>query len=115
MYTLGSLMVSADDDTRPFALMEHSPETLESEEICRGRLHRSGENGYGRKSFDIITSFRDVLGKTAEQMPDNYERGEFFVDTAMDLETNATLGLKRADSLLVQRGELADDTVVKMA
>lgn len=38
VYTLGSLMVSADDDMRPFALMEHSPESLETEEICRGRL-----------------------------------------------------------------------------
>ena len=88
MYTLGCLMVSADDDMRPFALMEHSPESLEAEEICRGRLHRTGENGYGRKSFDILTSFRDVLGKTAGQLPDNYERGELLVDTAMDLETN---------------------------
>jgi hypothetical protein len=52
------LMVSADDDMRPFALMEHSPESLETEEICRGRLHRAGENGYGRKSFDIITSLQ---------------------------------------------------------
>jgi hypothetical protein len=115
MYTLGSLMVSADDDMRPFALMEHSPESLEAEEICRGRLHRAGEDGYGRKSFDIITSFRDVLGKTAGQVPDNYERGELLVDTATDLETNATMGLKRENSLVVQRGSFADDAVVKMA
>jgi hypothetical protein len=115
MYTLGCLMVSADDDMRPFALMEHSPESLEAEEICRGRLHRTGENGYGRKSFDILTSFRDVLGKAAGQLPDNYERGELLVDTAMDLETNATTGLKRENSLIVRRGSLADETVVKMA
>jgi len=95
--------------------MEHSPESLETEEVCRGRLHRAGENGYGRKSFDIITSFRDVLGKTADQVPDNYERGELLVDTSMDLETNATMGLKRTNSLLVRPGTLADNTVVKMA
>ena len=115
MYTLGGLMVSADDDMRPHALMEHSPESLDAEEICRGRLHRAKENGYGRKSFDILTSFRDVLGKTAGQVPDNYERGELVVDTAMDLETNATTGLKRENSLLVRRGSLPDDAVVKMA
>jgi hypothetical protein len=115
MYTLGCLMVSADDDMRPFALMEHSPESLEAEEICRGRLHRTGENGYGRKSFDILTSFRDVLGKTAAQLPDNYERGELLIDTAVDLETNATTGLKRENSLMIRRGSVADDTVVKMA
>ena len=28
MYTLGGLMVSSDDDMRPYALMEHSPESL---------------------------------------------------------------------------------------
>jgi hypothetical protein len=115
MYTLGALMVSADDDMRPFALMEHSPESLESDEISRGRLHRAGENGYGRKSFDILTSFRDVLGKPVAQAPDNYERGELIVDTAMDLETNATTGLSRENSLLVRRGALPADSTVKMA
>jgi hypothetical protein len=115
IYTLGELIVSADDDMRPYALMEHSPESLEAEEICRGRLHRKGENGYGRKSFDILTSFRDVLGKTVREAPDNYERGEFIVDTAMDLETNATTGLKRENSLLLRLGSLEDDAVVKMA
>jgi len=115
MYTLGGLMVSADDDMRPFALMEHSPESLETDEISRGRLHRAGENGYGRKSFDILTSFRDVLGKPASQIPDNYDRGELVIDTATDLETNSTTGLQRENSLLVQRGALPDDSVVKMA
>jgi hypothetical protein len=115
MYSLGGLVVSADDDMRPYALMEHSPESLEDEEICRGRLHRAGENGYGRKSFDILTSFRDVLGRTASQVPDNYERGELVIDTATDLETNATTGLKRENSLLVRRAPLSDEVVVKMA
>jgi len=115
VYTLGMLMVSADDDMRPYSLMEHSPESLEPDEVCRGRLHRSGENGYGRKSFDILTAFRDVLGKRVSEVPDNYERGELVVDTAMDLETNATMGLKRDNSLMLQRGPLQEDAVVKMA
>jgi hypothetical protein len=115
MYTLGTLLVSADDDMRPYTLMEHSPESLEPDEICRGRLHRSGENGYGRKSFDILTAFRDVLGKPVREVPDNYDRGELIVDTAMELETNATTGLSRANSLLVRRGALPEDAVVKIA
>jgi hypothetical protein len=115
IYTLGGLMVSADDDMRPYALMEHSPESLEAEEVCRGRLHRTGENGYGRKSFDILTSFRDVLGKKAADAPDNYERGELIIDTAADLETNSTTGLKRENSLLLQRSALPDDALIKMA
>jgi hypothetical protein len=42
MYTLGGLLVSADDDMRPYALMEHSPESLEPDEVSRGRLHKVG-------------------------------------------------------------------------
>ena len=37
-------------------------------------------------------------------MPDNYERGELLVDTAMDLETNATKGLTRENSLRAAAG-----------
>jgi hypothetical protein len=115
MYTLGGLVVSVDDDMRPYALMEHGRESLDPDEVCRGRLHRVGENGYGRKSFDILASFLDVLGKPAGEVPDNYERGDLLVDTAMDLETNATMGLARENSLRVRRGPLPDDAVVKMA
>jgi hypothetical protein len=115
MYTLGGLVVSADDDMRPYTLMEHSPESLDPDEVCRGRLHKVGENGYGRKSFDILASFLDVLGKTADEVPDNYERGELLVDTAMDLETNASNGLARENSLLLQRGSVPDKAVVKIA
>src|SRR5580692_5537219 len=57
MYTLGGLLVSSDDDMRPYALMEYSPESLDEGEVSRGRLHRAGQNGYTRKSFDIVTSF----------------------------------------------------------
>ena len=115
MYTLGGLLVSADDDMRPYTLMEHSPESLNPGEVCRGRLHKTGQNGYGRKSFDILTSFLDVLGKPVAQLPDNFDRGELLIDTAMDLETNATLGLSRENSLMLQQGAVPDDAVVKMA
>jgi hypothetical protein len=115
MYTLGDLMVSSDDDMRPYSLVEYSPESLGVDEVSRGRLHRNGQNGYTQKSFDIVSAFLDVLGKPARQVPDNYERGEFLVDTSMDLETNATTGLARENSLMLQRGTVPDDAVVKMA
>lgn len=115
MYTLGGLMVSADDDMRPYTLMEHSIESLGAEEVCRGKLVKAGHNGYGRKSFDILGSFLDVLGKPVREIPDNYERGDLLVDTAMDLETNATKGLARENSLLLRRGPLPEDAHVKMA
>src|ERR1700756_5374067 len=62
MYTLGGLLVSSDDDMRPYALMEDSPESLAPEEVCRGKLLKAGREGYTRKSFDILAAFLDVLG-----------------------------------------------------
>jgi hypothetical protein len=115
MHTLGGLMISADDDMRPYALMEHSLESLDNGEVSRGRLHRAGRGGYTRKSFDILGSFLDVLGKSAAEVPDNYEKGELLVDTAMDLETNRSTGLARENSLRVERAEVPADAVVKIA
>ena len=115
MYTLGGLMASSDDDMRPYALMESGRESLGDGEVSRGRLRRTGEDGYGRRSFDILGSFLDVLGRRAGDVPENYERGEVLVDTAMDLETNASMGLARENSLVLDRGEVPADAVVKMA
>ena len=115
MYTLGGLMISSDDDMRPYALMEHSLESLGEGEVSRGRLHRAGLDGYSRKSFDIVGSFVDVLGKRADEIPDNYEKGEVLLDTTMELETNVSKGLARENSLVLERGFVAPDAVIKMA
>src|SRR5580700_12236820 len=115
MYTLGGLMISSDDDMRPYCLVEYSPESLGDDEVCRGRLHKAGENGYTRKSFDITAAFLDVLGKRVNEVPDNYEQGELLVDTAMDLETNASKGLTREHSLMLQPGSVPESSVVKIA
>jgi len=56
-----------------------------------------------------------VLGKPVAQVPDNYDRGELIMDTAMELETNATKGFVRENSLLLQHGPLCDNAIVKMA
>jgi hypothetical protein len=115
MYTLGGLMISSDDDMRPFALLENSPESLGADEVSRGRLHKTGINGYSKKSYDIIAAFLDVLGKRASEAPDNYERGDLLVDSGMDIETNSTKGLSRENSLVLQRGQVAEDAQVKIA
>ena len=115
MYTLGERVVSSDDDMRPYALMEDSPESLEIDEVCRGRLHKAGQGHYVRKSFDILAAFRDVLGKTVVEVPENYERGQLLIDTATDLETNATKGLAQENSLMLKRGQVLDTDVIKMA
>ena len=108
MYTLGGLMISSDDDMRPYSLMEDSPESLEENEVSRGRLHRLGENGYRKKSFDIMSAFLDVLGKPASEAPENYERGELLIDSAMDLETNASRGLALENAMMLQHGQVRD-------
>jgi hypothetical protein len=115
MYSLGGLMVSSDDDMRPYSLMEDSPESLENDEISRGRLHKVGKNGYVRKSFDIMSAFFDVLGKQASEAPENYERGELMIDTSTDLETNATTGLLLENALILERGPVREDAIVKIA
>ena len=109
MYTLGGLMVSSDDDMRPYALMEDSPESLDADEVCRGRLHKAGQGHFVRKSFDIMAAFKDVLGKAVAEIPENYERGELLSIRAMELETNATKGLSPENSLMLQRGAVADE------
>src|ERR1700735_2868863 len=90
MYTLGGLMISSDDDMRPYCLVEYSPESLGDDEVCRGRLHKAGENGYTRKSFDIASAFLDVLGKRVSEVPDNYGWGELLISTAMDPDITAS-------------------------
>jgi hypothetical protein len=48
-------------------------ESLEDNEISRGRLHTVGQNGCVRKSFDIMSVFLNILGKSVAEVPDNYE------------------------------------------
>jgi hypothetical protein len=115
MYTLGSLMVSADDDMRPDALIEDHHLSLGEGEISQGRLRKASDGGFTRRSYDVLSAYLDVLGKRAREVPANYAKGELVVDTAMDLETNATKGLSRENSLLLRPGQVADDAVVKVA
>ena len=63
----------------------------------------------------MMSAFFDVLGKPVSDVPGNYERGELLVDTAMDLETNSTKGLTEENTMLLQRGAVPEDAVVKIA
>lgn len=115
IYTLGRHVVSADDDMRPYALVEDSPESLADGEVCRGKLVKAGANGHTRRTFDILSSFRDVLGRPVGDVPENFERGEYLVDTAMDLETNVSTGTVRENALLLEPGRVPAGAVVKVA
>jgi hypothetical protein len=115
MYTLGALMISADDDMRPHALIESSPESLNADEISRGKLMKADAGGFVQKSFDLLTSFRDVLGRKVSELPANYEKGELVFDTAMDLETNVSNDFAGDNSLILKRGPVSPSAVIKMA
>jgi len=115
MYTLGGLVVSADDDMRPYALVEDSPESLGDNEICRGKLLSADAGGFTQKSFDILAAFLEILGKQISDVPANYLRGKLIRDTGTDLLTNATHGLTHENSLMLERGSIPDDAVVKIA
>jgi hypothetical protein len=115
MYTLGSFMVSADDDMRPHALVESRPESLRSEEISRGKLLKPAAGEVIEKSFDLLTAFQDVLGRKVGQLPANYEKGEMVIDTSMDLETNVTTDFTRDNALLLHKGAVSENAVVKIA
>src|ERR1700737_1529839 len=103
MYTLGELLVSADDDMRPHALMDTHPESLGDHEVAHGRLLKTSERVV-TKSFDILTAFLDVVGQRVSEVPANHVRGAMIVDSAMDLETNASLGLAKENSLTLVDG-----------
>ena len=115
IYTLGALMVSADDDMRPHALIESRAESLKADEISRGKLLKPEAGGILHKSFDLLTSFQDVLGRKVSELPANYEKGELVVDTAMDLETNVSKDFARDNSLLLQKGVVPQNAVVRIA
>jgi len=115
LYSLGGVLISADDDMRPYALIEDRGPPLAADEVCHGTVVRANEAPRDRRAFDILGAFLDVLGKTAQRVPDTYARGDFLVDTAMDLESNTTRGFVRDNALLLKHGEVDDGAVVKMA
>ncbi len=115
MYTLGSLFVSADDDMRPYTLVEDSPESLADHEVARGKLLASGHAGVSQKSFDILAAFHDVLGKRVDDLPANYLHGMLVRDSSMDLLTNKSHGLARENSLVLEAGDLDGRALVKIA
>ena len=115
IYTLGTTLISADDDMRPHALIEDSPESLQIDEISRGKLIKRDDARIISKSFDLLTSFHDVLGRKVSDLPANYEKGEFVIDSVMDLETNVSKDFAGDNALLLKRGSLSGQAVVKIA
>ena len=115
-YTLGDFLISADDDMRPYALIDEQGAPLADNEICRGKLVKADSmECHQHRQFDIAGAFLEVLGKPVEQIAGTYARGELLVDTATDLETNASKGLSKDNSLLLRGGNIAKEAVVKLA
>jgi len=115
IYSLGQLLVSADDDMRPEALMTYGTESLGDREICRGFLRKASERSFKSRAFDVVGAFEEVLGRPVADVPDGYARGEVIIDSATELETNASKGLHRENTLLISPGPLPESAVVKVA
>jgi hypothetical protein len=115
LYSLGSLLVSADDDMRPYALVDEEGPGLELNEVCRGKVVKAARAPRERRTFDVLSAFLDALGKTERGLSPEYARGELLIDTATDLETNTTRDFTRDNRLLVQAGDVEADAIVKMA
>jgi hypothetical protein len=115
IYSLGQLLVSADDDMRPEALMTYANESLGEREVCRGQLCKASERSFKSRAFDVVGAFAEVLGRRVADLPDGYARGNLIVDSGTDLETNASKGLHRETTLVLSPGPLPESAVVKVA
>ncbi len=115
IYTIGELVISSDDDMRPWALVANGCESLAKDEIARGRILDKNSDSFHQHDFDILTSFSDALGKKVSQLPRYFAKGQLLKDTAMDLETNSTLGLQNENSLILEHGDLDPNSYVKIA
>ena len=76
---------------------------------------KAKSGGFEETSFDLLTAFRDALGKAVRDLPSNYEKGNLVTDTSMDLETNTTKTLSRENSLILDHGRVPARSVVKIA
>jgi hypothetical protein len=115
VYSLGQLLVSVDDDMRPEALMTQGTESLGDGEVCRGLLRKASEQSYKTRAFDVVGAFEEVLGRRVADVPQGYARGEVIVDSATELETNASKGLHRENTLVLSPGSPPESAVVKVA
>lgn len=116
MYSLGNFMISSDDDMRPYGLVTNEWPSLSENEVCKGKISEKTNNGnYIKKSYDILTSFEEVIGKKVKEIPSNFEKGELLTDNSMDLETNATKGIQNENLLTLQNGKVPIGNIVKIA
>jgi len=116
LYTLGSHMISIDDDMRPYELRVDSAGPLAEGEISRGTLVNSSDSRtVSQKASDPIGHFVNCLGKKYSDLPEEYLGAHVLLDSQMDLQTNASLGLQRDTNLVLEGEAPAADDVVKMA
>jgi len=77
---------------RPYALMEHSPESLEAEEICRGRLHRKYFDAIGVLNVGAVEAAQVDAART-EPLRQQRAHMRFALPLADDVHNVAALQL----------------------
>jgi hypothetical protein len=119
LYSLGKRLLSFDDDMRPFVLQPLRPElpsqTGHRNLVSLGRLYHDASPEFHQVAVDPFTPFFDLLGKRVRDVSPSILRGERLEDSAMDLTTNASLGLAPVNSVSVVGAPPDGDTVIRMA
>lgn len=117
VYTLGGKFISADDDMRPYGVIDRNNAKLNSREISRGRyIERKNLHLMERVEFDLYGRFTDVLGKKVSDI--DYEQGALLVDNLTDLVTNMTNGRLKVGTknvLTLKKGKVHPDATIKHA
>jgi len=116
LYTLGSHMISIDDDMRPYELRLDLSGPLKKREISRGTLVNSNNTRkVHQRPSDPVSLFVNCLGKKYSDLSEDYSGAHVLLDSQMDLQTNASLGLQRDTNLVLEGEAPGADDVVKMA
>ncbi|MBL8742484.1 MAG: hypothetical protein JNK04_15350 [Myxococcales bacterium] len=111
LHTIGDLVISADDDMRPHALMDdRSGVVLEGRALSESTMARWPHSEKSRRTFDVARSFLDVLGKPVREISQKLTRG----DRAEDENLHGG-PLRGCETVVMRDGHLSDDAVVKVA
>lgn len=111
LHTIGDLVICADDDMRPHALMDdRSGVVLEGREICESAMTRWSHSEKSRRVFDVARGFLDVLGKPSREISQKFVRGD-----RLDDENLHGGPLRGCETVVMREGRVSDDAVVKVA
>ena len=76
---------------------------------------KGGSDKFVQKSFHLLASFKEVLGRKVSELPGKFEKDDWLADTGMDLETNVSKDFAGDNSLVLKCGAASRNAVIKIA